>query len=226
MELAVRFKMNEKLYVRNPEDSEVGRGIVRKGLVMINKLGFEEFTFKKLAQELKTSEATVYRYFENKHRLLVYLITWYWSYLEYRVMFSVNNIVDPEVKLKTIIQLLTVEPEKKNNDSVLISEWQAYELVKWEASKTYLTHHVTRDNKNRLFKPYKDLARRIASVIKECHPRYAYANSLASTLLEMAHAQKFFMENLPALSDAKKMETDMLRAFLEHLVFSAIRSGK
>lgn len=223
MQLAVRFKMNEKLYLRNPEDSETGRNIVRKGLLMINRLGFEEFTFKKLALELKTSEATIYRYFENKHRLLVYLITWYWSYLEYKVMFSLNNIDKPEIKIKTIIRLLTLEPEKVNPDTEFISEWQAYQLVKWEASKTYLTRNVTKDNKNRLFKPYKDLSARISLVIQEYNPGYEFANSLASTLLEMSHAQKFFMENLPALSDAKENDNNKLIAFLEDLVFSALK---
>lgn len=190
---------------------------------MINKLGFEEFTFKKLAVELKTSEASIYRYFENKHRLLVYLITWYWNYLEYKVMFNIHNISDPKVKLKSIIRLLTLEPEKTNSDTEFISEWQAYQLVKWEASKTYLTRNVTKDNKNRLFKPYKDLSARISAVIQEFNPKYEFPNSLASTLLEMSHAQKFFMENLPALSDAKENDIISLTVFLEDLVFSALK---
>ena len=126
-------------------------------------------------------------------------------------MFSVNNIVDPEVKLKTIIQV-TVEPEKKNNDSVLISEWQAYELVKWEASKTYLTHHVTRDNKNRLFKPYKDLARRIASVIKSVIHGTLMPTHWPVPCLKW-HMHRNFLENLPALSDAKKWKLICLGPF-------------
>lgn len=226
MELAVRFKMNEKLYLRNPEDSDTGRNIVKKGLQMINKLGFEDFTFKKLALELKTSEASIYRYFENKHRLLIYLITWYWSLLEYKVVFSINNLTNPELKLKTIIKLLVVEPEKKNTEKEYISEWQVCQLVKWEASKTYLTRRVTKDNKNRLFKPYKDLATRIAFVIKEMKPDYQFANSLASTLLEMSHAQKFFMENLPALTDKKIGRDEDIIAFLEELAFSALKSNR
>ena len=37
----------------------------------------EEFTFRKLAQKINTTEASVYRYFENKHRLLIYILAWY-----------------------------------------------------------------------------------------------------------------------------------------------------
>jgi len=214
--------MNEKLYLRNPEDSVIGKKIVIHGVSMINKLGFEEFTFKKLAAEIETTEATIYRYFENKHRLLVYIITWYWSFLEYKVVFSLNNISDPTTKLKTVIKLLVVEPAKSEK-SDFISEWEAYQLVRWEGSKAYLTRSVNRDNKDRLFKPYKDLCSRISSIIKEVNPKYKYPNSLASTLLEMSHAQKFFMENLPALTDCTATENEKLIQFFGSLVFSALK---
>lgn len=223
MQLDIRIKMNEKLYLRNPEDSAVGKRIVSQGLILINKLGFEEFTFKKLAKEIETTEATIYRYFENKHRLLVYLTTWYWSFLEYKVVFSLNNINDAETKLKTIIKLLGTEPQI-NQETDYISENAAYQLLKWESSKAYLTRNETKDNKDRLFKPYKDLCGRIALIIKEYNPKYKYPNSLASTLLEMSHAQKFFMENLPALTDATQPDDKKLIQFLEHLVFSSLKN--
>lgn len=222
MQLDIKFKMNEKLYLRNPEDSVIGKRIVSQGLILINKLGFEDFTFKKLAKEIETTEATIYRYFENKHRLLVYLITWYWNFLEYRVVISLNNISDSEIKLKTIIKLLTTEPEK-SKDEDYISEHEAYQLLKWESSKAYLTRNVTKDNKDRLFKPYKDLCARIALIIKEYNPKYKFPNSLASTVLEMSHAQKFFMENLPALTDSATPDNKKLIQFLEHFVFNVIR---
>lgn len=217
----IRIKMNERLYLRNPEDSVLGRKIVSQGILLINKLGFEDFTFKKLALEIEATEATVYRYFENKHRLLVYLITWYWSFLAYKVMFKLNNIDDPEVKLKTIIRLLVAEPET-GQYSDYIPEAEAYELVKHESSKAYLTRNVTKDNQNRLFKPYKDLSARIAQIIKELNPKYKYPNFLASTVLEMSHAQKFFMENLPSLTDSTSPDDKKLIRFLEDLVFKTI----
>ncbi len=223
MQLDVRIKMNEKLYLRNPEDSTIGKRIVSQGLILINKLGFEDFTFKKLAIEIETTEATIYRYFENKHRLLVYLTTWWWSFLEYKVMFSLNNINDPQTKLKTIITLLVSEPDK-NQKTDYIKEYEAYNLVKWESSKAYLTRSVTKDNKDRLFKPYKDLCGRISQIIKEYNPKYKYPNSLASTLLEMSHAQKFFMENLPLLTDSSGPDEKKLIQFLEHVVFSSLKS--
>ncbi|MDZ4667904.1 MAG: TetR/AcrR family transcriptional regulator [bacterium] len=212
--------MNNKLYLRNPEESQLGKKIVSNGLILINKLGFEDFTFKKLAIEIGTTEAGIYRYFENKHRLLVYLINWYWSYLEYKVIFETNNITDPELKLKTIIKLLVEEPENEPSD--YISECEAYKLLVWEGSKAYLTKKVITDNKDRLFKPYKDLCARISNTIKEHNPNYAFPNSLASSLLELSHSQKFFMNNLPALTDSIGADNQKLIAFLETILFSSI----
>lgn len=224
MEHDIRIKMNEKLFLRNPEDSALGKKIVKHGLLLINKLGFEEFTFKKLAAEIKTTEASIYRYFENKHRLLTYIITWYWSFIEYKVVFSINNIASPEMKLKTIIKLLVEEPLDKGLDADFISESEAYKLVMWEGSKAYLTRHVSKDNKDRLFKPYKDLCERFSSIIKEYNPKYSFPHSLASTVLEMSHSQKFFLQNLPALTDFPKSNDDKkIIQFLESLLFNSIK---
>jgi argonaute-like protein implicated in RNA metabolism and viral defense len=99
MELDIRIKMNEKLFLRNPEESVLGKKMVKHGLILINKLGFEEFTFKKLSIEISTTEASIYRYFENKHKFLIYLINWYWSYLEHKVVFNTNNISNPQTKI-------------------------------------------------------------------------------------------------------------------------------
>lgn len=224
MEHDIRIKMNEKLFLRNPEDSALGKKIVKHGMLLINKLGFEEFTFKKLAAEIKTTEASIYRYFENKHRLLTYIITWYWSFIEYKVVFSINNIASPEMKLRTIIKLLVEEPVDKGLDADFISESEAYKLVMWEGSKAYLTRHVSKDNKDRLFKPYKDLCERFSSIIKEYNPKYSFPHSLASTVLEMSHSQKFFLQNLPALTDFPKSNDDKkIIQFLESLLFNSIK---
>jgi AcrR family transcriptional regulator len=224
MEHDIRIRMNEKLFLRNPEDSVLGKKIVKHGLLLINKLGFEEFTFKKLAAEIKTTEASIYRYFENKHRLLTYIITWYWSYIEYKVVFSINNIASPEMKLKTIIKLLVEEPADKGLNADFITESEAYKLVMWEGSKAYLTRHVSKDNKDRLFKPYKDLCERFSSIIKEYNPKYSFPHSLSSTVLEMSHSQKFFLQNLPALTDFPKSNDDKkIIQFLESLLFNSIK---
>jgi hypothetical protein len=52
MNFQLRFKINEKLFIRNPEGSELGNQIVKKAIDLIYNLGFEQFTFKKLAVEM------------------------------------------------------------------------------------------------------------------------------------------------------------------------------
>lgn len=224
MDVVFRVIMNEKLFLRDPEQSVLGKKIVKHGLELINKIGFEEFTFKKLAVVIDTTEASIYRYFENKHKLLVYLFAWYWSYLDQKLIFVVNNITDPELKLKKILNLLAA-PTTLSVSHDFISEGEVHRLIMLEGSKAYLTRHVSEDNKDRLFKPYKDLCARFSAVILEYNPKYKFSHSLASTLLEMSHSQKFFMENLPALTDFGQQKDDKkLLKFLESLLFGALDS--
>ncbi|MBL7901555.1 MAG: TetR/AcrR family transcriptional regulator [Bacteroidia bacterium] len=226
MEPAFKITINEKLYVKDPNVSELGKKIVKHGLDLILELGFEQFTFKKLAAEIGTTEASVYRYFENKHRLLTYLINWYWTYLEYKILFHTKNLGHPEIKLKKVIELLSEDPKDSGRGDEL-SEKSAYELLMLEGSKAYLTRHVNRDNKAKFFKPYKDLCADFSAMIREYNPNYPFSHSLASTLLEMAHSQKYFMNYLPSLTDFGNEKTNAkLRVFLEHLLFQAIRKTK
>ncbi len=223
MDLDLRIKMNDRLFLRNPEDSVLGKKIVKHGLLLINKIGFEDFTFKKLAQEVNTTEASIYRYFENKHRLLVYIITWYWRFLEYKVLIGLNNVTDPKIKLQTIIKLIAEEPKPTQQQNDFLTETEAYQLVIWEGSKTYLTRNIGKDNKDRLFKPYKDLCESFAALIKEYNPKYKYPHSLASSIIEIAHSQNFFKQNLPSLTDFPKQQDDKkLIDFLLTLLFSTI----
>jgi AcrR family transcriptional regulator len=72
MDIQLQIKMNEKLFLRNPEQSELGKKIIMHSIQLIHEQGFEAFTFKKLAKAIGSTEAGIYRYFENKHRLLIY----------------------------------------------------------------------------------------------------------------------------------------------------------
>jgi len=225
MDIHLQIKMNEKLFLRDPEQSELGKKIIQESIQLIYKNGFEAFTFKKLAVDIGSTEAGIYRYFENKHRLLIYLTAWYWSWLEYQVTFHTNNIHDPVVKLKMVIKLLATTLE----DSVStphVDKNILHQIIITEGTKAYLTKRVSEDNKDQLFKPYKDLCAIIGNMILECSPNYLYPKSLASTIIEMAHFQNFFMNNLPSLTDFGKNKDDAeIVLFLENLVFSSINSA-
>ncbi|MGJ0483125.1 MAG: TetR/AcrR family transcriptional regulator [Methylomicrobium sp.] len=218
--------MNEKLFLRDPERSDLGRKIILHSIQLIHQNGFEAFTFKKLAEHIGTTEASIYRYFENKHRLLIYIVAWYWSWLEYQVAFQTNNIEDPVIKLKKVINLLALSVED-DLSTHHIDESLLHQIIITEGSKTYLTNRVSEDNKDRLFKPYKDLCAMIGNIILECRPDYKYPKSLASTIIEMAHFQNYFMNYLPSLTDFGEDKDELkIAAFLEDLVFSCIGTNK
>lgn len=219
MKLDLQFKMNEALFLRDPEMTELGRNIIKHSIQLIHKNGFESFTFKKLAEDIDTTEASIYRYFENKHRVLIYITAWYWTWLEYQISFQTNNISDPKVKLKKIIHLLA-STVQDDDGTAYVNESLLHQIVISEGSKSYLTKHVGDDNKHHLFKPYKDLCATIGNIILECKKGYKYPRSLASTIIEMAHFQNFFMQNLPSLTDfGTSKDEKKLIAFLEDLVF-------
>jgi hypothetical protein len=223
MKLELQIKMNDSLYLRDPEQSELGKNIIKHSIILIEKNGFESFTFKKLAEAIGTTEAGVYRYFENKHKLLVYIISWYWCWLEYQIIFQTNNVKDPIIKLKSVIKLLasTVEDDLMTNH---VDESLLYKILITEGAKSYLTKHVNKDNSQKLFKPYKDLCNTIGQIIQECNSKYKYPHSLASTIIEVAHLQHFFMHNLPALTDFDKSKNEeQIILFINDLVFSTLK---
>jgi len=224
----VTFRLHENLYTKDPQSTELGRAIISRGIELLDNLGFEEFTFRKLASEIGSTEASVYRYFENKHKLLIYLMDWYWTWLEYRIDYHINNVKDPIERLK--ICLVKISEEKTVDPDIAFVDERALErIVSAEFEKTFLTKQVDADNKDGLFLPYKSLCKKIASVIREVNPAYAFPHSLASTLLLLVKQQRYYMQHLPSLSDIKhdpKKQHKKLYAFVESLVFNAIENRR
>jgi AcrR family transcriptional regulator len=222
MDFQVKFPINENIYLRNPETSEIGKQMVKKAIDLIYELGFEQFTFKKLATELNSTEATIYRYFENKHRLLLYILNWYWCYLEFLVTFKLENVTDKKEQLKIIVHLLTHEPDGSTNPSDY-NKKLLNQIVIAESSKVYLIKEVAEINKNEVFKPYKDLCAKIAEVITAYNPGYRYPRSLSTTLIETAHQQQYFSVNLPKLTDVSPAtKTEFTSHFMEDFLFKIL----
>lgn len=219
------FKLNEHLYLRDPQHTELGQRIIQQSIHLIDQLGFEHFTFKKLSDEIESTEASVYRYFENKHRLLHYLTAWYWSWIEYRIDLAMGGVVDAEEKLRACLRVLS---EEKKNDPTFefVDEAALNRIVIAELDKTYLTKWVDADNKDGLFLGFKSLCKKIALIVLEINPKYPFAQSLVSTALLAAKQQQFFADHLPRLSDLEKGKKlhQQLYLFLESLVFGAIKT--
>jgi len=227
MSFKIQIQLNEKLYVRDPTQTEVGRNIIKHGAIMIEKLGFEDFTLKKLAIKLKTNESSIYRYFANKHRLLLYLIDWYWRWMEYLIIMHTNNIQDPNQKIDIILDILLLKVGDDWAGDLELDKSILNQLIIKEGSKAYLTNHVSADNTQQLFKPYKDLCARIAGIFLEVNPTYKYSRSLTSTVLEMVHHQYFFMHNLPRLTDFgdRKDKSEIIN-FMKDLITSTLTNSK
>ncbi|MBX7095326.1 MAG: TetR/AcrR family transcriptional regulator, partial [Flavobacteriales bacterium] len=100
MLLRPTIKLSDSHYLKNPEETELGRNIVGHSILMIEEMGIEQFTFKKLAEKIGSTEASVYRYFENKHQLLLYLISWYWTWLNHRIIHYIEGKSNRQERLE------------------------------------------------------------------------------------------------------------------------------
>ncbi|MDX1905273.1 MAG: TetR/AcrR family transcriptional regulator [Thermonemataceae bacterium] len=212
-----KVEINEKIYLRNPDDTALGRKIIRVGIQLIEELGFESFTFKKLAEQIQSTEASVYRYFENKHKFLVYIINLYWYNLSYQIDYQCNNIENKELRLKQTIRTISEFPNDANNVEMNI----LHKIVVSESPKAYHTKYVDEDNQDGFFRSYKSLCKKIADSIKEVFPSHPYSLALSSTLLETSHLQIHFSKHLPSLTEVRLENENhtSLNNFLDFLVF-------
>lgn len=218
----IQITVDEKLYLKDPNSSELGHKIVRHSISMIDKIGYEGFTFKKLADEIGTTEPTVYRYFESKHKLLLYLLDWYWNWMHYKLLLITNNLADPVERLNAALTLIT---QSITNDFAFehIDETALYNIVVQESSKGYLNKEVDKVNKEGSYRSYKRLCNAVADMVREINPDYRYPIALISTVLESSHDQKFFAEHLPALTEVSKNKLNDTTVFLTEMVMRAIR---
>ena len=222
----VQLLIPEKYFSKDPNSSELGRKIVSSGVDLLDELGYENFTFKKLATCIESTEASIYRYFDNKLKLLLYVTTLYWRWIEYLIDVKTHHIKDPNEKLNEILKILTHKKELTSiSESANIDISKLKKVVMIESDKTYLTKRVDEINKEGLFRGYKDLCHKIALVIEEINPDYPYPHAIVSTILEASHQQAFFAMHLPSLTevDRDKSIDKQVKKFMEHIVFKSIQ---
>ncbi|WP_298120713.1 TetR/AcrR family transcriptional regulator [Flavobacterium sp.] len=197
------ISVNDKLYVKNPETSDLGKKIIEQSILLIDDIGFENFTFKKLGEKINSNESSIYRYFESKHKLMLYLSSWYWSWIEYKLAFATTNISNPMERLKKGITIVT---EKIEDDSTTlhINESILNKIIIQEFTKTLLTKEVDEENKEGFFLVYKRVINRIIEMINEVNPNYPYAKSLASSIVEGALHQHFLKDHLKTITNCNE----------------------
>ncbi len=195
-----KIQINDKIYVKDPETSDLGRKILEQSIILIDEIGFDNFTFKKLGEKIGSNESSIYRYFENKHKLLVYLSSWYWSWMEYKLVFATANITDANEKLKKAITIVT-ERVKDDLSTDYINESILNKIIIAEFTKTLHTKEIDSENKEGFFSIYKRVISRIISIVNEVNPEYQYAKSLVSSIVEGSLHQYFLKEHLKSITD-------------------------
>ncbi len=197
--MEIKFNLNNHLFLKDPQDSELGKKMIRHGIVLIDELGFEAFTFRKLAAKINSTEKSIYRYFENKHFMLLFLSSWYWEWVKYLIEINSRNIDDPIRKLKIAIENLVMATDE-NPGNTYINEHLLHKVVIKEGGKAYHIHDVDDENEAGLFYSYKSLVKLVSDIIMEVDPEFPYSLSLSSNLFEMANNQVYFADHLPRLS--------------------------
>lgn len=217
------FQISEATYIKNPISSALGRSIIAQSIVLIDELGLEDFTFKKLAEAIKSTEASVYRYFENKHQLLVFLTNWYWHWMKSRIMEDIVRDSDPSQKLtKALLMLTNVKAQDDRYD--FVNEQKLHRILISEGLKVYHNKHVDVENEEGYFKSQKNLLILLSDLISDVNASYPFPHSLASTILAACHQQLFFSHHLPLLSDVDKQNTQQLNQFIKQLTFAALKN--
>jgi AcrR family transcriptional regulator len=216
------IQINKSLYIKDPSVSELGTNIVRGSIQLIDKLGFQDFTFRKLSLEIGTTEASIYRYFENKNKLLLYLINWYWGCIKTRISSETEHLESPALRLKKAIHILTTIP-RSDTPSVFSVELALKTIIINESAKVVLTKDVDHANSEGVFLVYKEVVQGVAELIKEINNNYPYSNMLVSSMIEGSNQQHFFAKHLPRLTN-NNHEKDTIESFYMDLIFKAIRN--
>ena len=200
MAIHVHISPAEALYLRDPQATDLGREIIASGIGMLDDLGLERLTFRKLAAEVGCTEASIYRYFRSKHQLLIYLVSWYWDWVHYLIQRAAGDMADPVDKLRAAVRALT-KPMVANPAVPYIDERLLHRVVLTEGTKAYHSKTTDQHNRDGVFLPYKQLVETLAGLILAVDAGFPYPRTLASSLFEMAHNHVYFAEHLPRLTD-------------------------
>ncbi|MFN8673019.1 MAG: TetR/AcrR family transcriptional regulator [Candidatus Sericytochromatia bacterium] len=223
MKIQIKITLNEALFLRDPEDTKLGKKILESSIILIHKLGFEKFTFKKLAEEIDSNEQSIYRYFENKHQLLKYLVAWYWAWLEYQLEIKTAYINEPNEKLKIVLKILS-DSVKRDPNFDHIDEAILAHIVTKTAPISYITDEVNDKEIENILSSFDSLVFKISVIIKECIPNYKTPKALATSIIRLTREQIFFSKYFTNLTELKTSDEDTSEVFnfVENLVFTII----
>jgi AcrR family transcriptional regulator len=220
--LLSNFKISvpEKIFIKDPETSILGKKIIEHSILLINDIGFDNFNFKKLGIIIGSNESSIYRYFESKHKLLLYLTSWYWAWIEYQLVFETNNLSNDQEKLLKAIEIVT-RSIKEDSTYSHINEVILNKIIINENSKSFLTKEVDQENKAGYFEIYKGIVHRLKEMIVAVKPDYDFASSLASTLIDASLHQHFLKDHFSSITDCNT--SDDPTKFLSDLTINTLK---
>ena len=220
----IRIPVNQSLCLRDPEESVLGRTLITHSISLIDEIGFEEFTFKKLAKKIRSTEASMYRYFESKHKLLGYLLSWYWNWLSYRIDLNTMGTADPLKKLKVFLQVLA-ESGHDDPATVHIDEAALHRIVVTEGPKAYHFHFRLAKERDAFFEAFNNLVSKVAQLIKQANPRHKHPRAVAISIIHVGKRQLFYGMHYPAATELKikKDDTKELIDFLERMTDAMVK---
>jgi len=219
MSTHVHLRPDPSLSLKDPEATELGRSMLSEGLVLMNRLGLESFTFKKLAEHIGCTEVSLYKYFPNKHRLLQYYFQLYWLWLRQVCGRHAEKARSPREALEHVVEAICgVWPREL--PALQLDATALRLLVINEGMKSYLHKNVDDDNARKLFTPYKELSAFVSERLVACRADVPLPRSFATTVIEMAHSLPFAMEHLPSLTELSDRKD--LRPLAQHLLHRTI----
>lgn len=209
--------------LKDPRQTKLGRNIIEHGIEMIAEVGFEEMTFKKLGKVIGSPEASLYRYFENKHKFLLYVMALYWGMIDLHCKEIIRSEVKLEEKVSRILDILCIPPDIPINGHFIKAEF-INTIVIGESVKTFMTKHVDDDNHHGAFVTLKSTTAHIAGILSEYSPTYPFPKALASTIIEMSLYQRYFSEHLPSMTDIGKHDT--IVEDLKHWILGLLKATR
>lgn len=226
IKMIIQFKIAQPTctYLKDPQETKLGFSIIQHSILLIHEIGFERFTFKKLSESIGCTEASVYRYFQSKQQLLLFLFSWYWGWMNYRVQHEITSSKTSFERLEKAISLL-IERSLDDQRTPFIDEAKLQEIIEQEGVKSLLTKEVDSINQTGAFENYKQLVGYLAELIHQINPNYPYPNMLITTIIEGAHLQHFFADHLPRLTNRSKNH-ESIGSFYLHLLTSSLQTNE
>ncbi|MEP1087840.1 TetR/AcrR family transcriptional regulator [Algoriphagus sp.] len=218
----MKMEVHDNLYLKEPFSSDLGSSIVQESAMLIRDLGMEHFTFKKLAVNIGVTEAAIYRYFENKNMLLLYLTAWYWAWMEVNYVYATANLESSKARLSIAMKLLVNGPLFTKNVHVAPTDLRS--IVVNESLKGYLTKTVDAQHQSGFFEQLYSFGVRISELIFEINPEYPYPKTLAYTVMESSLLHAFNSQHLPDMTE-QSLDSENRLVFFEDLIVKTISNG-